>query len=102
MVLAWDVPGDSGVALRDKLRAEHTDTITARFDEGSVLLGAGIYDDASVVRGSVVIMDCESRAAVDDYLQSEPFLTGGLWERVEVRELKLPDMYLEYLRPTPS
>jgi uncharacterized protein YciI len=95
MVLAWDIPGDSGVALRDELRPEHTDTITARFHEGSVLLGAGIYDDAGVVYGSVVIMDCESRANVDSYLQSEPYMKGGLWERVEVHELKLPDMYLE-------
>jgi hypothetical protein len=102
MVLAWDVPDDSGVALRDKLRPEHTDTITARFHEGSVLLGAGIYDDAGVVCGSVVIMDCESRASVDAYLQSEPFATGGLWERVEVHELKLPDMYLEHLRQSPA
>jgi uncharacterized protein len=102
MVLAWDVPGDSGLALRDRLREDHTDTITARFREGSVLLGAGIYDEASEVRGSVVIMDCESRASVDSYLQSEPFLTGGLWERVEVHELKLPDMYLEHLRQSPA
>jgi uncharacterized protein len=102
MVLGWDVPGELGLARRDALRPEHTETITARFREGSVLFGAGIYDDAGAVRGSVVIMDCESRASVDSYLQSEPFQTGGLWERVEVHELKVPDMYLEHLRRPPD
>src|SRR6202043_2855288 len=93
MVLAWDVPGESGVARRDELRAAHMDGITERFHDGSVILGAGIYDDASVVRGSVVILDCESRADVDSYLGTEPFQIGGLWDRVEVHELKVPDMY---------
>lgn len=96
MVLAWDVPGESGRARRDELRAAHTETISALFHDGSVILGAGIYDDSSVVRGSVVILDCESRASVDSYLQCEPFQIGGLWERVEVHELKVPDMYLEH------
>ena len=98
MVQAWDLPGDPGVARRDELRAAHTDTITARFHEGSVVFGAGVYDDSGVVRGSLVILDCESRAGVDSYLESEPFQIGGLWTRVEVRELKVPDMYLEPIR----
>ncbi len=98
MVLAWDGPGESGVELRDQLRAAHMDAISARFHDGSVILGAGIYDDSGVVRGSVVILDCESRGSVDSYLESEPFQIGGLWERVEVHELKVPDMYLDHLR----
>ena len=102
MVLAWDKPGDSGLARRDALRAEHTDAITARFREGSVLFGAGIYDDAGAVRGSIVLLECDSRASVDSYMQSEPFQTGGLWERVEVHELKVPDMYVEHLRRPPG
>ena len=100
MVLAWDVPGDPGVARRDELRAAHTDTITARFHEGSLIFVAESYDAAGVVRGSVILMDCESRASVDAYLQTEPFQSGGLWERVEIHELKVPDMYLEHLGPT--
>src|SRR5581483_1013238 len=71
MVLAWDAPGESGVARRDELRAAHMEGISERFHDGSVIVGAGIYDDAGVVRGSVVILDCESRADVDSYLGTE-------------------------------
>jgi uncharacterized protein YciI len=98
MVLAWDVLGESGIALRDELRPAHMESITARFHDGSVILGAGIYDDSGVVRGSVVVLDCENSASVDSYLESEPFQIGGLWQRVEVHELKVPDMYLERVR----
>ena len=102
MLLAWDVPGESGVARRGELRAAHVEGVTERFHDGSVILGAGIYDDAGVVRGSVVILDCESRADVDSYLATEPFQVDGLWARVDIHELKLPDMYLEHRRSSPS
>ena len=50
MLRAWDKPGDEGVALRDSLREAHMESVTARFNAGDVLLGAGIYDDEGVVR----------------------------------------------------
>jgi uncharacterized protein len=98
MLRAWDVPGDSGVALRNSLRASHTESVTAQFEKGTVLVGAGIYDDQGAVRGSLLILECDGRADVDAYLESEPFHTGGLWETVEISELMLPDMYLGPLR----
>lgn len=76
--------------------------VTARFNAGEVLLGAGIYDDEGVVRGSVMVLDMASREAVDAYLATEPFQVGGLWARYEVSELKLPDMYTERMGPAPK
>src|SRR5215471_10195841 len=95
MLTARDKPGPTGVALRDELRAAHMERITARFHAGDVLFGAGIYDDEGVVRGSIIILEMPSRAAIDGYLETEPFQMGGLWSAVEVNELKTADMYLE-------
>jgi uncharacterized protein len=94
MVLAWDKTDEGGVSRRDAARAAHTKTITALHEAGSVALGAGILDDAGVVRGSLIVMDFPDRAAVDEYLASEPFQTAGVWESVEVHPLRVPPMYL--------
>src|SRR5262245_26396746 len=99
MLTAPDKPGADGVALRDELRAAHMEAITARFHAGDVLFGARIYDDDGVVCGSIIILELPSREAVDGYLATEPFQTGGLWTSVEVKELKTVDMYLERMRP---
>lgn len=93
-VTAHDIPGEAGVALRDELRPLHAESISELFRAGVVLFGAGVYDDAGVVRGSLIIMDRPSRSEVIAYLDSEPFHAGGLWERVEISELKVPEMYL--------
>jgi uncharacterized protein len=95
MVLAFDFPGDEGAALRDRARPAHGAAIRQLWDDGRVVLGAGIYDDEGVIRGSLVVVDYESRKDVDDYLATEPFVTEGVWERIEVHQLFVPDFYLQ-------
>jgi uncharacterized protein YciI len=97
MVLAWDKTDEQGVARRDQSRAAHGESIRARFEAGEVVLGSGILDEEGVVRGSIIVMDLPDRAAVDAYLATEPFQAAGVWERVEVHTLRIPDMYLEGL-----
>jgi uncharacterized protein YciI len=94
MIFAWDRPDDEGVARRDATRAAHGETITALFEAGRVLFGAGVFDDEGVVRGSLIIADYPTRAEVDAYLAGEPFATAGVWDRVEVHPLRVPSMYL--------
>jgi uncharacterized protein YciI len=94
LVLAWDVPGDDGVARRDAARPAHATAIRELWEQGSVIVGAGMLDDDGVIRGSMVVVDYPTRDDVDAYLASEPFATEGVWERVEVHTLFLPDFYL--------
>ena len=95
LVLAFDTPGQDGVARRDVARSAHKASIRHLWEEGRVAFGAGILDDAGVVRGSLVVVDYPSRADVDHYLATEPFATGGVWERIEVHPLFVPDFYLQ-------
>jgi uncharacterized protein YciI len=95
MVLAWDVAGQEGTSRRDGARAAHTTSIRALWDQGHVILGAGILDDEGVVRGSLVVVDYDDRSGVDSYLGSEPFVQADVWERIEVHPLRVPDFYLD-------
>jgi uncharacterized protein YciI len=94
MVLAWDHEGAVGVERRDAARAAHTESIRALWEEGRVVLGAGIRDDDGAVRGSLVIVEYPSRDDVDRYLESEPFVSQAVWERIEVHPVFVPDFYL--------
>ena len=94
MVLAWDHDGELGVDRRDAARAAHTQSIKALWEQGSVVLGAGILDDDGVVRGSLVVVEYPSRDDVDRYLESEPFVSQAVWDRIEVHPVFVPDFYL--------
>jgi hypothetical protein len=94
LVLAWDV-SDDGEARRDAARPAHAESIRELWEQGRVVLGAGILDDAGMVRGSLVVVDYPNRDEVDAYLAHEPFVTERVWDRVEVHPLRLPDFYLK-------
>ena len=36
------------------------------------------------MKGSVLILDFEDRAALDDYLKNEPYVVERVWEKIEV------------------
>jgi hypothetical protein len=39
--------------------------------------------------GSAVIVEFPSRAVLDAWLASEPYVTGGVWRRIEARPSRL-------------
>jgi len=39
--------------------------------------------------GSTLYMNFESRAALDQWLQSDPYVTGGVWVDIEVKPIRL-------------
>ena len=95
LVLAWDYRSEEGVAQRDATRrGPRRFHPAALWEQGHVLLGAGILDEQGVIRGSLVVVDYPSREEVDRYLESEPFATSEVWERVEVHPLRVGDIYL--------
>ena len=49
-----------------------------------IICAGGILDNEGKMKGSVLVLEFESRAALDDYLAVEPYVTEGVWDKVEV------------------
>jgi uncharacterized protein YciI len=97
LVLGWDATDEGAVSRRDAARASHMESITKLFEAGHVILGAGILDEDGVVRGSIVVTDYPTRAEAEAYVEEEPLKTAGVWDKVSVYPLRLPDMYVNGL-----
>lgn len=69
---------DQHVALGDQLR-----------DKGNMLYGGAILDDSEKMIGSVLVADFPSREQLDEWLKVEPYMLGGVWERVEVQPFRV-------------
>ena len=69
---------DAHIALGDKLR-----------DSGNLLYGVAMLTDEGKMCGSVLVAEFESRIALDQWLAIEPYITGKVWERVEVVPCKV-------------
>ncbi|HYA36381.1 MAG TPA: YciI family protein [Candidatus Binataceae bacterium] len=73
--------GPNGAALRPKVRPSHLDKWRPLANAGRIVIG-GPFTDGS---GSMVVADFASQAEAEAFARSDPYLTEGVFERVEVR-----------------
>lgn len=74
--------GENMLEKRMAVRPRHLEGM-AKLGKQIVCAG-GLLDDAGKMAGSVLIVDFEDRAALDAYLQNEPYVTEQVWARIDV------------------
>jgi len=42
-----------------------------------------------MMKGSVLIMDFESRKELDDYIANEPYVLEKVWEKIEIENINV-------------
>ncbi len=70
---------------RAAARPAHLERTAPYVESGQVLLGGAILDEAGDMIGSVVLADFPSREEIDRWLAGDPYVTGGVWQEIEVR-----------------
>ncbi len=58
-------------------------------DKGTLLTGGAILDDNGTMVGSVAVVDFPSREELDAWLAVDPYVTGGVWRRIDVHPFKV-------------
>ncbi len=85
MIKACD--GKGMLERRMEVRPRHLQGMS-RLKQHIVCAG-GLLDDEGKMKGSVLILDFPDRAALDDYLRNEPYVTEGVWETIEVESMNV-------------
>jgi uncharacterized protein YciI len=89
LIIAHDGEDDQALTRRLAAREQHLALSNTGVETGEQLVGAAILDDAGKMRGSVMIVDYPSRKEVDEWLKREPYVTGGVWKKIEVLPCKV-------------
>jgi uncharacterized protein YciI len=76
--------GPDGAALRPKVREAHLANLRPLANRGKVAI-AGPFTDGS---GSLIIVDMESEAEALAFANNDPYVTQGVFERVEVKPFR--------------
>ena len=76
--------GPDGAALRPKIRPAHLENLRPLDCAGKLKI-AGPFTDGS---GSLIIVDMESEAEARAFANSDPYVKGGVFERVEVKPFR--------------
>ena len=56
--------------------------------EGKMVYAAALLDDAEKMEGSIIVYDAPDRTQLDQWLKDEPYVTGKVWEKIEITQCK--------------
>jgi uncharacterized protein YciI len=85
VIATYDKPDHKQV--RDSFRQRHLEYLEANVDK--VIAGGGFFsDDGTAVIGGLLIVNVDTRAEAERFIQNDPFTAAGLFQRVEINRWK--------------
>ncbi len=94
IVSGYDGKDAGAMGRRMAVREAHLQLAKYMKEEGKLLFAAALLDEDGQMVGSVLMMDFTSREALDRWLSVEPYVTGKVWEKIEVKSCQIPPMFL--------
>jgi uncharacterized protein len=94
LVTAYDGNDEKAVERRLVARDEHLKFTESMFKEGKTLYAAALLDENEKMIGSVLFVDFPSRSELDEWLKVEPYVVGDVWRQIDVKQCKVPPMFL--------
>ena len=79
--------GENKLEKRMAVRPRHLEGV-AKLGE-HVICAGGLLDSNGNLKGSVLVLDFADRAALDAYLNNEPYVTEHVWEKIEVETMNV-------------
>ncbi|MBU6500069.1 MAG: hypothetical protein KGJ41_17925 [Rhodospirillales bacterium] len=89
LVVAHDGTDAGAQSRRQAARPLHLAFIEPLVAAGRIMIGGPLLDDAGAMIGSAVIADFPTRDALDQWLASDPYATGGVWKQVQVTPMRV-------------
>lgn len=84
LVVAHDGTDDQALERRMAVREDHLEGARKRAASGMTICGGALLDDDGKMIGSASNIEIESRAELDAWLASDPYVTGNVWQSITV------------------
>lgn len=89
LLLAYDGTDSEGLRRRMNVREDHLKKISGLKKAEEFLFGGAILDESGKMIGSMIVYDFPDRQALDERLKNEPYITEGVWEKIEIQPFRL-------------
>lgn len=89
LLIAYDGEDAGATDRRLKVREEHLRKIDDLKKTGEFLFGGAILDANEKMIGSMIVYEFPDRAALDSKLKDEPYITEGVWKKIEIKPFRL-------------
>jgi uncharacterized protein len=96
IVTGYDGEDEGALGRRMAAREAHLKNFREKYEQGIFLYGVALLNEAGQMTGSVIVADFPSRAEMEEtWLKVEPYVTGDVWQRIEIRRAQTPPFLLK-------
>ena len=94
LITAYDGKDDGAALRRANARPAHLECVRKFKALGRHLYGGAILDEHGNMTGSMMVVDFPTRQALDEWLSIDPYVTGNVWQEIEVRPFRVAETFL--------
>ena len=92
VVTAMDFTDDDAINRRMANRDEHLAGVKHLIADGHIISGGAILDDDGKMIGSTLYVEFPDRASLEQRLQADPYISGKVWDAIDIKQIKLVPM----------
>jgi len=89
LITAYDGKDDGALDRRMSMREAHINGANQLKEAGHLIAGGAILDEAEQMIGSTMFVEFDSKAELDQWLASDPYVTGNVWQDISVLPIRL-------------
>jgi len=93
LVVAHDGKDEDALARRMAHRPAHLEGAHKLQEAGNLVMGGAILDDEGRMVGTAAICQFETRAELDHWLATDPYVLGKVWQEVTVLPFRVAPHY---------
>ncbi len=92
LIIAQDGKDNQALERRKKVRPLHLAGAKKLKENGNFVIGGAMLDDDSNMRGSIMIVQFETKEDFQRWYDNEPYITGGVWKEIEVKPFRVAEV----------
>lgn len=98
IVYARDGADAEALERRIKSRPAHFENVGKMKAKGNFIIGGAMLDNEGKMIGSMMIVQFETQEELRQWLDTEPYIVGKVWERFEVNPFRVADIEKYFLQ----
>lgn len=100
LIIAYDGVDTEAPERRQRHRPAHLEGAARMQAAGRLIMGGAILDAAGGMIGSAAVAAFDTRAELDEWLRTDPYVTGGVWQKIDVIPYRVAPHFLPAQPPT--
>ncbi len=89
VIIGRDGTDEKAMERRMAARESHIAAFKDGLEKGQNIIGGALLNDNEEMAGSMLVVDFESREALDEWLKTDSYVSGGVWQDIEIIPFKM-------------